>query len=259
MPGSAAGTGPNPAEPESVGAESVGAVVARRRMCRDYLTDPLRSGQLEGMLDLARRAPSAGFTQGVAFVSLERTEQGLRAESDPVEAYWDVTLPDERRAEFPWPGLLDAPALVTLWVRPQAWVERYDRPDKTRSGLGAGEAAWAVPYWWVDAGAVVQNLLLIAEAEGLGALFFGMFDHEPAVAKLLGVPDGWRGVGTIALGHAAPEGRRPSGSARRGRPPLAEQWHRNAWGTGQTGTVQTGTGPTGTAPGGAARPTEESS
>lgn len=206
------------------------AVIGRRRMCRDYLTDPLRSGQLERMLDLARRAPSAGFTQGVAVVSLERPRPPAPAQPDPVDGYWDLTLPSQRREEFAWPGLLNAPALITLWVRPQAWVERYGRADKARTSLGEGEASWPVPYWWVDAGAVVQNLLLVAEAEGLGALFFGMFDHEPAVADQLGVPGGWRGVGTVALGHATPGGRRPSASARRGRPPLDEQWHRNAWG-----------------------------
>ncbi len=225
------------------GGAAVGRVVARRRMCRDYLADPLASGQLEAIIDLARRAPSAGFSQGIAFVSLERPqpeplpnadsqalpEPDSQALPDPVEAYWHLTLPSERRPAFPWPGLLNAPVLVTLWVRPEAWVERYGRPDKTRSGLGDGQGAWPVPYWWVDAGAVVQNLLLLAEADGLGALFFGMFEHEPAVAGLLGVTDGWRGVGTIALGHSAPDGRRPSASVGVRRPPLDQQWHTNAW------------------------------
>ena len=64
---------------------------------------------------------------------------------------------------------------------------------------------------------------------GFGALFFGMFHHEPEVAERLGVPAGWRGVGTVALGHPAPDGRRPSTSARAGRPPLSDQWHRNTW------------------------------
>lgn len=198
-------------------------------MCRSFLPDRLPPDRLERLLDLARRAPSAGFTQGVAFVSLERP--ATSPATDPVAAYWDLTLPAERRGDFPWPGLLLAPVLVTLWVRPQAWVERYGRDDKTRAGLGGDQDSWPVPYWWVDAGAVVQNLLLAVEGDGLGALFFGMFDHEPSIAAHLGVPEGWRGVGTVALGLPAPDGRRPSASARRGRPPLDEQWHRNGWTT----------------------------
>ncbi|MEZ5380921.1 MAG: nitroreductase family protein [Microthrixaceae bacterium] len=221
----------DPAQPEPGRDGAVSAAVKSRRMCRDFLPDPLAAGTVDGLLDLARRAPSAGFTQGLAFVTLERPSAGGGGDGapDPVAAYWDLTLPAPRRSEFAWPGLLAAPALVTLWVRPQAWVERYARADKTRAQLGGGEEAWPVPYWWVDAGAVVQNLLLLAEADELGALFFGMFEHEPAVAAHLAVPAGWRGVGTVALGRPAPGGRRPSRSARAGRPPLAEQRHRGRW------------------------------
>lgn len=222
-------TEPSRTEPDGFDpGDPLRAVMARRRMCRDFAPAALAKGQLERLLDLARRAPSAGFTQGIAFVSLERPV-GVASDPDPVASYWDLTLPAPRRDDFVWPGLLLAPVLVTLWVRPQAWVERYGRDDKTRAQLGGAQASWPVPYWWVDAGAVVQNLLLAAEAERLGALLFGMFDHEPAIAEQLGVPDGWRGVATVALGHPAPDGRRPSASARGGRPPLGDQWHRNAW------------------------------
>ena len=38
-----------------------------------------------------------------------------------------------------------------------------------------------MPYWWVDGGMAVEHLLLGAVDAGLGACFFGLFDHEPAV------------------------------------------------------------------------------
>ena len=53
--------------------------------------------------------------------------------------------------------------------------------------------------------------------------------HAAAVAHELGVPDGRRALGTVALGHPAPGGRTPSGSARRGRPPASERVHRGSW------------------------------
>jgi nitroreductase len=74
-----------------------------------------------------------------------------------------------------------------------------------------------VPYWWVDAGMAVENLLLAAVAEGLGGCFFGLFDHEEPVLRALGVPPGRRGVGTIALGHPAPD--EPGRSVQRARRP----------------------------------------
>ncbi|MEO6989145.1 MAG: nitroreductase family protein, partial [Aquihabitans sp.] len=84
-----------------------------------------------------------------------------------------------------------------------------------------------VPYWWVDAGAVAQNLLLAAVDAGLGACLFGLFDHEAAVAAAFGVPDGWRLVATVAIGHPAPSP--PGRSAVRPRRSLDEVRHRNHW------------------------------
>ena len=81
-----------------------------------------------------------------------------------------------------------------------------------------------MPYWWVDGGMAVEHVLLGAVDAGLGACFFGLFDHEPAVFAALGVPEGWRALGTIALGHPAPDepglsAEPPPPHRRRGPPP----------------------------------------
>lgn len=188
-------------------------------MVRAFTPEPLADGDIAALVDLARRAPSAGHTQGWAFVSLEGAEETGR--------YWDHALPADRRADFRWPGLLAAPALIVVLVRPAAWVERYAEGDKAATGLGSGESAWPVPYWWVDGGAAVEHLLLGAVDRGLGACFFGLFDHEPVVLRALGVPDGWRAVGTVAVGHPAPD--EPSRSVSRGRRPLGDVLHRGGW------------------------------
>jgi nitroreductase len=193
--------------------------VRRRRMVRSFTGAPVDPATVDSLIDLARRAPSAGNTQGMAFVVLEGRAQ--------TAGYWDVTLPGERRATFRWQGLLAAPVLVVVLVRPTAWVERYAEPDKIATGLGTQQEAWPVPYWWVDAGMAVDHLLLGAVAAGLGACFFGMFDHEAAVLAMLGVPPGWRGVGVVAAGHPAPD--EPGRSAARGRAPLVEVLHRAGW------------------------------
>lgn len=197
----------------------LGDAVRRRRMVRAFTDQPVDAGVVDELVDLARRAPSAGNSQGCAFVVLSGAEETAR--------YWDVTLPVERRASFRWPGLVAARVLVVCLVRPGAWVERYAEPDKARTGLGEGSEVWPVPYWWVDAGMAVEHLLLGAVDAGLGACFFGVFDHEAAVLAALGVPEGWRAVGTVALGHPAPD--EPGRSAARPRPPLDEVLHRGGW------------------------------
>lgn len=188
-------------------------------MVRAFTDEPVDPAVVDRLCDLARRAPSAGNSQGLDLVVLEGPEQ--------VRAYWDVTLPEERRAGFRWPGLIAAPALVLVVTDPGAYVARYGEADKAATGLGEGVDAWAVPYWWVDAGAAVEHLLLGAVDAGLGACLFGPFDHEPAVAATFGIPDGRRLVASIALGHPAPD--EPGRSAARPRRPLGDVIHRGGW------------------------------
>jgi nitroreductase len=187
-------------------------------MVRAFTGAPVDPGLVDGLIDLARRAPAAGNTQGTAWVVLRGAETAR---------YWDVALPPERRATFRWSGLVAAPVLVVALVRPAAWLERYAEPDKRSAGLGADQADWVVPYWWVDGGMAVEHLLLGAVDAGLGACFFALFDHETAVLAALGVPAGWRALGTIALGHPAPD--EPGRSARRPRATLEEVVHRGGW------------------------------
>ena len=181
-------------------------------MCRNFLPDPLPDGVVDELLDQARRSPSAGNTQAVEFCVVAQPER-----------YWELTLTPERRADFPWPGLLVAPVLVVVLTEPQRYVRRYAEADKAHTGFGESTDAWPVPYWWVDAGMAVHNLLLGATAADLGSCFFGAFEHEAAVIEGLGIPAGRRVVGTVALGH--PSDQRPSSSTTRPRRPLGEIIH----------------------------------
>jgi nitroreductase len=185
-------------------------------MVRSFTAAPVEDAALERVLDAARRAPSAGNTQALDLIVLRGRE-----ETGP---YWSVTLPDP--STFRWPGLLEAPVLVIPVVSPAAYTARYAEPDKVATGRGDA-AAWPVPYWFVDGGMAVEHLLLACVAEGLGACFFGQFDHERAVLDALGVPPDRRALGTIALGHPAAD--EPGRSAGRARRPLDELVHRGRW------------------------------
>lgn len=188
-------------------------------MVRAFTDEPVDPALIDEFCDLARRAPSAGNTQATDLVVADTPEA--------VERYWSVTLPPERREGFRWQSLLRAPVLVLVVVHPGAYPARYREQDKEATGRGAGEEAWPVPYWWVDAGAVAQNLLLLVHDSGLGACLFGAFDHEAAVRTAFGVPDDRRLVATVAIGHPAPGP--PGRSAVRARRPLEEILHRGRW------------------------------
>ena len=186
-------------------------------MVRSFLDRPVPPEILDGILDAARRAPSAGYTQGTEFLVLEGAEQTSR--------FWDATFPAPEREAFAWPGLFRAPVIVVPMSSRQAYLDRYAEPDKGWSDRD--EARWPVPYWHVDAGFAVMVLLLAAVDAGLGALFFGTFRGVGELRAAFGVPERFEPVGAVALGYPAPD--RPSGSLARGRRPFDELVHRGRW------------------------------
>jgi len=188
-------------------------------MTRNYRDEPVPPELVDDLLTLASKGPSAGNTWGTHFVVLEGTQ---------VDGYWDITLPVDRRPNFPWPGLLSAPVIVLPCGDAAAYVERYGQDDKAQTGLGETTDAWAIPYWHVDTAMATMTLLHAATNVGLGALFFGVFDHELAVCDALGIPEAVRPIGAVALGWPADEDR-ISKSARRGRPSLETIVHRGRW------------------------------
>ncbi len=199
------------------------AVVRARKMCRHFLPAPIDNDTLNEILDLGRRVPSAGFSQGFHFVVLNGPAETAR--------FWDHTLPSEDRGSFPWPALLNAPVIVLPLADAEAYVRRYSENDKASTGLGESADAWPVPFWWGDTAMAVQNILLTATDRGLGALYFGIFRAEAELLRSLGVPEGLRPLGAVALGHPSPEAFvSKEGSARtRKRLPFDEIIHRGGW------------------------------
>ena len=184
-------------------------------MIRNYQDRPLPPGALDRLLDNAVRAPSAGFSQGWAFLALEGADETAR--------FWDAVFPAAERDQFAYPGLFRAPAIVVPLAHKQAYLDRYAEPDK--GWTDKSESHWPVPYWDIDTGFAALLLLLTAVDEGLGALFFGIFPHRMrAFRAAFGVPDAYTPIGAIAVGFPAPD--TPSPSLARGRRSPAEVVHR---------------------------------
>lgn len=174
----------------------VGDAIRRRRMVRAYLPDPIEEDVLLRVLDAARCAPSAGMSEPVDLLVI--------TDADDRDRFWDLAFPV--RDGYRWPHLFDAPVVVIPLVEPAAYARRYAMADKAASGLHDLDA-WPVPYWWIDGGAAVQNLLLAAVGEGLGASLFGLFVHEAEILTTFGVPTGHRALGALTIGYALPEAR----------------------------------------------------
>jgi nitroreductase len=194
-------------------------VIRRRRMCRHFLDRPVPPDVVDRLLDRAARAPSAGHTQGWAFVVLEGPEQTARFWSTDADAAW-LARPDH-------PGVLQAPVIIIAYCNRHAYLDRYAAPDKLSAGLaGVAPGAWPAPYWFIDTAFATMLLLLGAVEEGLGALFFRTHGDPERLRTVLGVPPGWDPIGVVAIGWPAPSEGRDRGRPRR---PRDEVVHRGGW------------------------------
>jgi nitroreductase len=191
----------------------------KRRMIHRFAATPVSREVVLRVLEAARHAPSAGFSQGFEFVVLDQPNQ--------LERFWDVT----EHPDFPYePEELEArpPCIVLALANRAAYLERYARPDKARFGLQEADA-WPVPYWDVDTGMAVMLVLLAAVEAGLGGWFFGLAWGARELMAELGVPDGCRPIGAIGLGLALPDPH-PRGSAfSLRRRPLDSMVHFGRW------------------------------
>ncbi|WP_369131038.1 nitroreductase family protein [Modestobacter roseus] len=195
-------------------------VVRRRRMVRDYDPDrPVPPEVRDRLLEHAIRAPSAGFSQGWAFLVLESAAERDR--------FWAATT-DGGTPDGWLTRMRRAPLLIVPFSNKDAYLDRYAEPDK--GWTDRDEARWPVPYWDVDTGMASLLILLTAVDEGLAAAFFGVPpERVPAVRDAFGVPGTHRPVGCISVGYAGGEDKR-SPSLKRGRRGLDEVVHRGAWG-----------------------------
>jgi nitroreductase len=183
--------------------------IQRRRMIRSYeSTRPVSVDTINRLLELAIRAPSAGFSQGWHFIVL--TQDADR------ERFWTATADG---AANPWlDGLRSAPALIIPMSNKSAYLDRYAEPDK--GWTDRDESRWPMPYWHLDTAMASMLILLGAVDAELGACFFGIPpDRIMAVHQEFAIPDEWSPIGVISLGYPAPDRRSPS--LRRGRRALS--------------------------------------
>lgn len=189
-------------------------MVRRRRMVRRYDGRPVSRDALLRILDLVRRAPSAGFAQGQTFVVV--TERAGR------RAIAALAEEDRYIAKGYEPWLSSAPVHVLVCVDDEVYKRRYSAADKKASDPNR----WPVSYPLVDSGAALMLLLLAAVNEGMAAGFIGAHRLE-GIRGLLNIPREVIPIGLVTIGYPAPD--RRSSSLAAGRRPLDEVVHWERW------------------------------
>ncbi len=193
-----------------------GKAVRKRRMVRHFTDDPVSKATVDWILELAQHAPSAGFSQGSAYIVVTDPEVKKRVARLQGEE-------DYKAGGFHgW--ISEAPVAIVACVSEKLYHDRYNEPDKLDDE--GNEIEWPTPYWFFDIGAGCMIILLAAVDVGLSAAFSGVFDVK-GMKELLGVPVHFHPVGVISIGKGGKDVRSPSLS--RGRRKFDDVVHYNRW------------------------------
>jgi nitroreductase len=175
-------------------------LVMKRRTVRRFEEGGVDRETLERIARFAQRTPSAGFSQGqrvLVVTDPERRREVARLygeePDDPLFGAWISTC----AAQF------------IPCVSEAIYHRRYQEPDKIDED--GREIDWPIPYWWVDVGATMQNVMLAAVDAGLGCGFAGGPAESIAALKAyLGIPQEFAPIGVMPVGRPLPDVRSPS-------------------------------------------------
>jgi nitroreductase len=186
-------------------------VVRRRHMVREFTAEPVSQASQDRILANAVRGPSAGFSQGQAFLVITG--------EDDLKRFWDIA------GGAAMPSATTAPLVIVPLSCKRVYLDRYAQPDK--GWTDRDEARWPVPFWHIDTGMAGLLILQTAVDEGLGGFYFGIVPEQVQPFRdAFGVPEDHEPIGAIAIGHSAETSIRDLKSRRR---PLSDVMHYDHW------------------------------
>lgn len=144
--------------------------IKKRRSVRKYLDSPIPFDRIARVLDAGHCAPCAGNLQAWRFIVVKTKEKIAQVAKDCFDQLWIET----------------APALIVICA---------DNTKIKRAYGVRGERLYSIQ----DCAMAGMNMMLAAEAEGLGTCFVGAFE-ERMLKKTLDIPDSARPQGVITIG-----------------------------------------------------------
>ncbi|HLN39145.1 MAG TPA: 5,6-dimethylbenzimidazole synthase [Xanthobacteraceae bacterium] len=164
-----------------------------RRDVRRFRRDPLPSGTLESLIELACLAPSVGLSQPWRFVIVDdgASRAAIRQNFATCNAQALAAQNGDRAglyAQLKLAGLDEAPCHLAVFA---------DRTTTQGHGLGRHTMPEMIDYSAVTA---VHTIWLAARAQGIGMGWVSILDAK-AVAALLDVPAEWKFIGYFCLGY----------------------------------------------------------
>jgi 5,6-dimethylbenzimidazole synthase len=168
-----------------------------RRDVRRFRSEPLPSGALERLIEIACLAPSVGLSQPWRFVIVDSPERRRAVIEEFKSCNADALLSytGERRIEYAklkLAGLQEAPCHLAVFA---------DGATDVGHALGRRTMPETLEYSVV---AAINTLWLAARAEGIGVGWVSIL-RAACINDLLDIPQAWRFVGYLCLGYPQQE------------------------------------------------------
>ena len=164
-----------------------------RRDVRRFRSDPLETGVLDELLDLARLAPSVGFSQPWRFVTVADparraavTETFKRCNAEALSDYAGERA--RLYAGLKLAGLTEAPVHLAVFC-----------DDATDQGAGLGRRTMPETLRY-SVVAAVQTFWLAARARDVGVGWVSILDPED-IKQILEVPEDWTLIAYLCVGY----------------------------------------------------------
>lgn len=182
---------------------SVREAAEQRRSIRAYEPGPIPREELEEILDVVRRAPSAFNVQPWRFLVVESPE--LKAQL-AAAAFNQRQVHSAPAVIVLYTDMEDALANLDAVVHPGMPPEQRESTKATIRRMFSAQPADEREAWGAGQGYIALGyLLLAAEARGYQTSPMSGFDLAK-VKEVLGLPANARVPALVAIGHAAEEG-----------------------------------------------------
>jgi 5,6-dimethylbenzimidazole synthase len=172
-----------------------------RRDVRRFRRDPLPSGTLEALIELACLAPSVGLSQPWRFVVVEDSARRAAVRQNFAACNADALAAQAGQrsalyARLKLAGLDEAPCHLAVFA---------DRSTAQGHGLGRHTMPEMIEYSAVTA---VHTIWLAARAQGIGVGWVSILDPK-MIGALLEIPADWKFIGYFCLGYPEHQGTVP--------------------------------------------------
>jgi 5,6-dimethylbenzimidazole synthase len=166
-------------------------VVALRRDMRHFLPGPLDEALVERLLGAAHLAPSVGFMQPWRFVRVRspdvRNQIHAMVEAEREQTATALGARADEFMRLKVEGIRECAELLVVILTHDREHHIFGRRTMPEMDLASVACA-------------IQNLWLVARAEGIGMGWVSLFDPQQ-LAQLLALPAGSRPVAVLCLGH----------------------------------------------------------